>query len=69
MPSMQACTYNYNHMWVYNYYNKKLDLKSTWYYTDMDVFLQILDVLLDTGREEERRELSKKKKGIGSVNA
>lgn len=28
----------------------------------MDVFLQILDVLLDTGREEERRELSKKKK-------
>lgn len=35
----------------------------------MDVFLQILDVLLDTGREEERRELSKKKKGIGSVNA
>lgn len=22
-----------------------------WYYTDMDVFLQILDVLLDTGGE------------------
>lgn len=27
----------------------------------MDAFLQILDVLLDTGREGERRELSKKK--------
>lgn len=34
----------------------------------MDAFLQILDVLLDTGREGERRALSKKN-ALGSVSA
>lgn len=29
------------------------------YYTDMDAFLQILDVLLDTGREERGKEGAK----------